>query len=128
MTMTTTTETVEQLPIEAIDPDPGNRKAAPDAQFVTSIRTHGVIQPVLVCPNPDDSGRYCLVAGERRYRAARKVGLATIPAIVRAMSEQERLEVNLLENIAREGLSVCQSAVAMTRLIELGMSQKTLAS
>ena len=95
MTTTTTTETVEHLPLEAIIPDPGNRKIVLDAQFVGSIRTHGVIQPLLVSPHPDEQGRYHLVAGHRRLGAARKIGLDTVPALVRTLSEQERLELGL---------------------------------
>ena len=127
MTDTITTEVVEQLPVEAVIPDPGNRKADPDPQFVASVRTHGVIQPLLVTPDAEDATLYHLVAGERRLQAARKVGLSTVPAIVRVLTEQERLECQLLENLHRQDLKVSQSAVAMARLIDLGMSQKALA-
>ena len=124
---TTTTETIEQLPIEAIVPDPGNRKVVLDAQFVNSIRTHGVIQPLLVTPDPDEEGTFHLVAGHRRLGAARKVGLATVPAVVRTMSDQEKLELALVDNLQRQDLSVLDEAVAMTRLVELGMSASALA-
>jgi ParB family transcriptional regulator, chromosome partitioning protein len=124
---TTTTETIEQLPIEAIVPDPGNRKVVLDAQFVNSIRTHGVIQPLLVTPHPDEEGTFHLVAGHRRLGAARKVGLGTVPALVRTMSDQEKLELALVDNLQRQDLSVLDEAVAMTRLVELGMSASALA-
>ena len=124
---TTTTETIEQLPIEAIVPDPGNRKVVLDAQFVNSIRTHGVIQPLLVTPHPDEEGTFHLVAGHRRLGAARKVGLATVPALVRPMSDQEKLELALVDNLQRQDLSVLDEAVAMTRLVELGSSASALA-
>ncbi|MEA2704895.1 MAG: ParB family transcriptional regulator, chromosome partitioning protein [Actinomycetota bacterium] len=127
MTTITTTETVEHLPLEAIIPDPGNRKIVLDAQFVGSIRTHGVIQPLLVSPHPDDQGRYHLVAGHRRLGAARKIGLDTVPALVRTLTEQERLELGLVDNIQREGIRPSDQAVAMGRLVEYGMSVGALA-
>ncbi|MCA1656384.1 MAG: ParB/RepB/Spo0J family partition protein [Actinobacteria bacterium] len=126
-TTTTETETVYQLPVEAVTPDPGNRKAEPDPQFVASVRTHGVMQPLIVTPHNDEVGSYRLVCGERRLRAARKVGLTTVPAIVRNLSEQEVLEQQLVENIERQNLRPTQEAVAMARLIELSMTQKALA-
>jgi len=134
MTVTSTTEaepeteTVHQLAIEAVVPDPGNRKAEPDAQFVASVRTHGVIQPLLVTPDADDPSLYKLVAGERRWRAARKVGLGTVPAIIRVLSEQQVLELQIIENLQRQGLRPTQEAVAMARLVEMGMSASRLAS
>ncbi|MGI8776914.1 MAG: ParB/RepB/Spo0J family partition protein [Acidimicrobiales bacterium] len=126
-TTTTETETIYQLPVEAVTPDPGNRKAEPDPQFVASVRTHGVMQPLIVTPHNDEVGSYRLVCGERRLRAARKVGLTTVPAIVRNLSEQEVLEQQLVENIERQDLRPTQEAVAMARLIELSMTQKALA-
>ena len=126
-TTTATTEAVEQLPLDAIVPDPGNRKVVLDAQFVGSIRTHGVIQPLLVSPHPDKEGRYHLVAGHRRLGAARKVGLETVPALVRNLSEQEKLELALVDNLQREDLAPLDQALAMARLIELGLSASGLA-
>lgn len=105
VTSTTETETVRQLPIEAIVADPANRKVVLDTQFVNSIRTHGVIQPLLVTPHPEEEGRFHLVSGHRRLGAARKVGLETVPALVRCLSEQEKLELALVDNIHRNALS-----------------------
>jgi ParB family chromosome partitioning protein len=125
--MTTTTETVRQLPIEAIVPDPANRKVVLDKQFVDSIRTHGVIQPLLVTPHAEKQGAFDLVAGHRRLAAARKVGLGAVPAIVRELTEQQKLELALVDNLQRAELSPSETALAMARLVELGMSQKDLA-
>ncbi|MDQ6798830.1 MAG: ParB/RepB/Spo0J family partition protein [Actinomycetota bacterium] len=122
MTTTTTTEAVEQLPIDAVIPDPGNRKVTLDAQFVASVRTHGVIQPLLVTQHADQEGAFHLVAGHRRLGAARKLGFDSVPALVRTLSDQEKLELALVDNIQRNDLSVLDEAVAMTRLVELGMS------
>jgi ParB family chromosome partitioning protein len=124
---TTTTEAAEHLAIEDIVPDPGNRKVSLDAQFVASIRTHGVIQPLLVTPHPDTEGAYHLVAGHRRLAAATKLGHATVPALVRDLSDQEKLELALVDNLQRQDLSILDEAVAMTRLCELGMSAPALA-
>ena len=126
-TTTTPTEAVEHLPIEAIVPDPANRKVVLDAQFVNSIRTHGVIQPLLVTAHPEEEGRFHLVAGHRRLGAARKVGLDTVPALVRSLSEQEKLELALVDNLQRSDLNPSETALAMARLVELGVSQKELA-
>lgn len=131
--MTTTTpteavaETVQQLPIEAIVPDPANRKVVLDAQFVASVRTHGVLQPLLVTRHAAEEGRFHLVAGHRRLGAAAKVGLATVPALVRTLSEQEKLELALVDNLQRQDLSPTEEAVAMARLVEFGMSAPKLA-
>ncbi len=103
---TTTTEAVEHEAIEDIVPDPGNRKVSLDAQFVASIRTHGVIQPLLVTPHPDTEGAYHLVAGHRRLAAAAKLGHATVPALVRDLSDQEKLELALVDNLHRQDLSI----------------------
>jgi ParB family chromosome partitioning protein len=103
--MTTTTETVRQLPIEAIVPDPANRKVVLDKQFVDSIRTHGVIQPLLVTPHAEKQGAFDLVAGHRRLAAARKVGLGAVPAIVRELTDQQKLELALVDNLQRADLS-----------------------
>ncbi len=119
---TITTEVVEQLPVEAVIPDPGNRKADPDPQFVASVRTHGVIQPLLVTPHAEQEGRYELVAGHRRLGAARKVGLQTVPALVRVLTEEERLTLALVDNIQRKALHPIEEAVAMSRILDLGAS------
>ncbi len=107
-TTPTTTEAVEQLAIDAIVPDPANRKVSLDAQFVASIRTHGVIQPLLVIPHPDGDGRFHLVAGHRRLAAARKVGFEAVPAIIRELNQQEALEQALVDNLQRQDLSTLE--------------------
>ena len=72
MTTNPTTDRVEQIAVDLIDPDPDNRPAAIDDAFQTSVAQHGVLMPILVTPT--DDGRYRLVAGERRYRAAVAAG------------------------------------------------------
>src|SRR6185295_4285613 len=92
-----------------------------------SIREVGVLQPVLVRPVGDDE--YELVAGERRWRAARRVGLQTIPAIVRETDDAEALEHALVENLHRDDLNPLEEAAAYQQLIEdFGLTNEELAT
>lgn len=84
-------------------------------ELATSIKEKGVLQPILVEELPE--GRYRIVAGERRYRAAKKAGLDKVPVIVRSFTEQERLEIALIENIQREDLSPIEEALAYKELM-----------
>jgi ParB/RepB/Spo0J family partition protein len=86
------------------------------AELTESIRRHGVLQPILVRPLPDE--RYELVSGERRFRAATAAGLRTIPALVREMGDQEVLEVQLVENLQRAGLHELEEAEGYERLMQ----------
>lgn len=94
-------------------------------ELAQSIANHGVLQPILVEPA---GGRYRIIAGERRFRAARRAGLQRIPAVVRASSDDERLTLALIENIQREDLTPIEEAQAYRRIIEVsGASQEELA-
>jgi ParB family chromosome partitioning protein len=113
------TEAVQPLPVTDIDPSPYQPRIrfteeALD-ELAASIREHGVIQPVVVRPW---GGRYQLVAGERRLRAARRLGLAELPAIVRPYTDEQALEAALVENLQREDISVVETARAYQRLTE----------
>jgi len=112
-------ERVRDLPLDRIHPNPRQPRtefdAAALAELADSIRAQGVLQPVLVRPAGDG---YQLVAGERRFRASRSIGLATIPAIVRSVSDEEMLELALIENLQREDLSPIEEALGYQRLIE----------
>ena len=120
---------LEDVPIDLIDPDPQNRRKAPDAEFVASVREHGVLEPILVVPHPDREDRYLIVAGERRWRAAKRAKLATVPAVVRFdMDERARVEAQVSENLHRADLAPCEEAVQLMRLISLGHDIKTLAA
>ena len=85
-------------------------------ELVESVRRHGIIQPVIVSLNV--GGRYELIAGERRLRAARILGLKKVPAIIRGANEREKLEVALVENLQREDLNPVETALAYRRLID----------
>ena len=96
------------------------------AELAQSIASHGVLQPILV--EPVDS-RYRIIAGERRFRAARRAGLQRIPALVRTSTDDERIALALIENIQREDLTPLEEAQAYRRLIEVsGISQEDLAA
>jgi ParB family transcriptional regulator, chromosome partitioning protein len=86
-------------------------------ELADSIRRKGVLQPIIVAPSGEG---YVIVAGERRWRAARLAGMANIPAVVRDVSEQERLEIALIENLQREDLDPMEEARAYRHLMEVG--------
>ena len=91
-----------------------------------SIRTHGIVQPLLVRRQGD---RYELIAGERRWRAARLAGLSRVPVVVKEVPDQDLLEIALIENIQREDLNPIEEAQAYRRLIEnVGLTQEALAA
>jgi ParB family chromosome partitioning protein len=119
----TTTETAaayQELPVSALRPNPNQPRSSFDeesmAALTASIREVGVLQPVLVRPMGD--GEYELVAGERRWRAARRAGLQAIPALIRTVGDVATLEQALVENLQREDLSPLDEAAAYQQLIE----------
>jgi len=121
---------VTELPITALQPNPmqPRREFGEEAlnELADSIRHQGVLQPVLV--EESSEGRYTIIAGERRYRAARLAGLERIPVIVKRFTESERLEIALVENIQRENLSPLEEALAYKRLMEIAsLNQEELA-
>jgi len=111
---------IQLLDIARVAPHPDQPRRHFDEQaleeLAESIRARGIIQPIIVRSTPD--GRYQIVAGERRWRAAQKAQLHQIPAIVRAFSETETLEIALVENIQREDLNPIEEAQAYRRLID----------
>ena len=95
-------------------------------ELAESIKQQGVIQPVLAEKQPD--GKYLIIAGERRWRAARKAGLSKLPVIERTFTEEQKLEIALVENIQREDLTPLEEARAYNQLMEkLGLSQQEVA-
>ena len=120
-------EELRELPLELISPSPHQPRRAFDEQALEalagSLGDRGVLQPVLVRPRP--GGRYELVAGERRWRAAQLAGLETIPALVRDREDAAALEVALIENMAREDLNPIEEARACAALVEeLGLTRE----
>ncbi len=88
------------------------------AELASSIRQHGVIQPILVREIDPPGSRYQIIAGERRWRAAKIVGLERIPAIIRKYDKAKRIAVSLIENIQREKLNPIEEAKAIERLLD----------
>ena len=107
-----------ELPLEQIHPDPNQpRKDVGDLSGLkVSIEQVGIIQPVIVTEVGDDD--YQLLAGERRYTAARELGLDTVPAIVRTIEEQRRLEIQIIENVQRKDLDALEEAEGYRRLMD----------
>lgn len=94
-------------------------------QLAKSIKEHGIVQPIIVKKEGDF---YMLIAGERRWRAARLAGLKTIPAITKELTEREIMEISLIENIQREDLNAIEEASAYKRLVEeFNMTQEEIA-
>jgi ParB family chromosome partitioning protein len=124
--------TPRRVPIELVRPgafQPRRRfdEAELDA-LAQSIREKGILQPLLVRPVPAEEAAFELVAGERRWRAAQRVGLHEIPVIVRSFADSEALEIALVENLQREDLSPLEEAEAYNRLMdEFGRTQASLA-
>ena len=120
-------EELRHVPLELIDPSPHQPRRSFDEEqllgLAESIKARGVLQPVLVRPLP--GGRYELIAGERRWRAARSAELETIPAIVRHHDDSASLEMALIENVAREDLNPIEEARACAALVEeLGLTRE----
>ena len=125
----TSTAAIVEVPLARISPNPYQpRHRIDDAvleELAASIREHGVLQPVLVTETLDG---YQLVAGERRVRAARLVGLERIPALVRQLADRAQLEVALVENVQRADLDPIDEALAYRQLIEeFGLTQEHVA-
>ena len=120
-------EQLRELAVELIAPNPNQPRRSFDQdsleELAGSLGERGVLQPVLVRPRP--GGRYELVAGERRWRAAQIAGLKSIPAIVREREDAEALEAALVENMAREDLNPIEEARACAALVEeLGLTRE----
>jgi ParB family chromosome partitioning protein len=120
-------EDLRQIPLELITPNPHQPRGQFDEEsliaLADSIRARGVIQPVLV--RPLAGGRYELVAGERRWRAAQLAELDTIPAVVRHQDDAASLELAVIENMAREDLNPVEEARACAALVEeLGLTRE----
>jgi len=115
------TGSVRELLVDHIQPNPHqprNRMHPGEIdELAASIREHGVIQPLIVTKS-DQPGGYILIAGERRLLAARQAGLATVPAIIREASDQQRLELALIENLQRTDLGPLEAAEAFRQLAE----------
>jgi ParB family transcriptional regulator, chromosome partitioning protein len=121
---------LRDLPLDLIRPNPSQPRTQFDpasiSSLAASIADAGIVQPLIVRPLAD--GRYELIAGERRWRAAREAQVQSVPAIVRDEAEADRLQTALIENVAREDLNPVDEARACAALVEdLGLSKEELA-
>ena len=107
------------LPIDKIEPNPDQPRNQFDEdtlqELADSIKQYGMLQPILVTPKDDF---YEIIAGERRWRAAKIAGVKEVPVIVKEYTDQEILEIGLIENIQRENLNPIEEAIAFKRLLE----------
>ena len=110
---------IATLPLREIEPDPGQpRKTFDDetlAELSASIAEHGLLQPIAVRPKP--SGGYLIVAGERRWRASRMAGLTEVPVIVKDVTDEQAMELALVENLQREDLDPVEEAAGIRELM-----------
>ena len=110
---------IETLPLREIEPDPGQpRKTFDDetlAELSASIAEHGLLQPIAVRPKP--SGGYLIMAGERRWRASRMAGLTEVPVIVKDVTDEQAMELALVENLQREDLDPVEEAAGIRELM-----------
>lgn len=117
--------------IDALEPSPYQPRRPIDLpsieELAASIRTHGILQPLLARPHPTVAGRYELVAGERRWRAAQAAGLHELPVLVRPLPDAQAMAAALVENLQRQDLNSIEEAEGYRRLLdEFGLSQEAL--
>src|SRR3984957_13628011 len=120
-----------EIPLDQIDRNPFQTRSHVNedqlAELAASIVAHGVVQPVLVRPLAE--GRFQLIAGERRWRASQLAGKATIPAILRQVSDEQAMEITIVENLQRADLNPMEQARAFDRLSrEFHMTQEQMAT
>jgi ParB family chromosome partitioning protein len=121
----------QEISIDSIDPNPyQTRRRINEAaleELAESIRASGVVQPIVL--RPAANGRFQLVAGERRWHASRRAGKTTIPAVVRQISNEQAMEITIIENLQREDLNPVEQARAFERLSrEFGLTQEQIAA
>jgi ParB family chromosome partitioning protein len=123
---------IQRCPIDRISPNPHQPRDYFDAdalaELAASIKTHGIIQPLVVTANLEQPDHYWLIAGERRWRAAQQAALATVPVIVREASSQQLVEWALVENIQRADLNPLEEGAAYQTLVdEFGLTHAAVA-
>src|SRR5437868_2619552 len=126
-----TGSSAQEVLIDSIDANPyQTRRRINEAaleELAESIRASGVVQPVVLRPGPN--GRFQLVAGERRWHASKRAGKTTIPAVIRQISNEQAMEITIIENLQREDLNAVEQARAFERLSrEFGLTQELIAA
>ena len=123
---------IKIVPIDLLEPSPFQPRGKIDpgalSDLVASIKARGILQPLLARPHPAQSGRYQIIAGERRWRASQEAGLHEIPVLVRDLTDAETMAAALVENLQRQDLNAIEEAEGYKRLFdEFHMTQEALA-
>jgi ParB family chromosome partitioning protein len=119
------------LPVEALEPSPFQARSTPDpaalAELAASIQEHGILQPILVRPKPGQAGKFQILGGERRWRAAQQARLHDVPVVIRDLDDRAAMVAGLVENLQREDLNALEEAEGYARLLdEFGLKQEGL--
>ncbi|CAH2600893.1 Chromosome-partitioning protein ParB [Rhodovastum atsumiense] len=122
-----------QIPVEFLEPSPFQPRGPIDpaslTELVESVKARGILQPLLARPHPDQPGRFQIIAGERRWRAAQAAGLHEVPALVRDLDDVDAMAAALVENLQRQDLNAIEEAEGYRRLLnDYGMTQESLAT
>jgi ParB family chromosome partitioning protein len=122
---------VRAVPVELLEPSPFQPRGPMDPEalreLTDSIRARGILQPLLARAHPTAAGRYQIIAGERRWRAAQAAGLHEVPVLLRALSDADAMAAGLVENLQRQDLNPIEEAEGYRRLLdEFGVSQELL--
>jgi len=123
---------IRQIPLDLLEAGPFQPRGGMDQgalqELAESIRARGILQPLLVRPHPSADGRFQIIAGERRWRAAALAGLHETPALVRVLDDTDAMAAALVENLQRQDLNPIEEAEGYTRLVEeFGLTQEALA-
>ncbi|WP_245211622.1 ParB/RepB/Spo0J family partition protein [Neoroseomonas oryzicola] len=119
------------LPVESLEPSPFQARSTPDpsalAELAASIKEHGILQPILVRPKPGTAGKFQILGGERRWRAAQQAKLHDVPVVIRDLDDRAAMAAGLVENLQREDLNALEEAEGYQRLMgEFGLKQESL--
>lgn len=125
-----TNQGVAEIDIDKVKPNPNQPRKNFDIdalnELASSIKMHGIVQPIVV--NADADGKYMIIAGERRWRAANIAGLKTVPCIIKKYTEKQIKEISIIENLQREDLNPIEAAKAIKELMdEYGLTQEVVA-
>ena len=122
---------IRSMAIEHLQPGPFQPRTSFNAdglsELVKSIKSRGILQPLLARPHPQEHGRYQIIAGERRWRAAQQAGLHDVPVLVRELSDSDAMAASLVENLQRQDLNPIEEGEGFRRLLEeFGLTQEEL--
>ncbi|WP_439596545.1 ParB/RepB/Spo0J family partition protein [Falsiroseomonas sp.] len=124
-------EALRSVPVESLEPGPFQPRGGMDRasldELASSIREHGILQPILVRPKPGSTDSYEIIGGERRWRAAQAAQLHEVPVVIRDLGDREAMAAGLVENLQRQDLNAVEEAEGYKRLLEeFGVTQEHL--